>query len=131
MRYSSTCPINQLLPEYLYIHLKSFAKRTAHKCRQYFIIFYRNGWDQPSDFSITIGEHHLNQDSGREVSRNIQKIIKVLTGAYSIPHTPRFIRGWWLESRLVYGWIIQLLQYFTSFQAGYIMHFCPSLGLTK
>jgi len=35
-----------------------------------------NGWDSPSDFRITLGEHHLTQDNGREVSRNVQKIIK-------------------------------------------------------
>ncbi|XP_067940309.1 chymotrypsinogen A-like [Watersipora subatra] len=36
----------------------------------------RSGWDSPSDFKVVLGEHRLNQDSGREVEREIAEIVK-------------------------------------------------------
>lgn len=36
-----------------------------------------------------------------------------IPGAYWTPLTPSYIWGWWLESGSVWGWILQICQYFT------------------
>ena len=61
-----------------------------------------------------------------------------LTGAYWTPQTPRYIWGWWLESELISGWILQIFQYLTLFLVIFMGKFCHfatfvhlSMGLTN
>jgi len=39
--------------------------------------FCSAGWDSPGDFKVVLGEHHLGQNSGAEVTRNVAEIIRV------------------------------------------------------
>ena len=43
----------------------------------YIIYIDSAGWEDPEEFIVTLGEHHLERESGNEISRNILQIVKV------------------------------------------------------